>query len=65
MAPDFDTKEKGQALAGVNLEKEIAAKLKFKETLEKEWHAQAKAKGLLDEANRKDVDLESSYFKKK
>ncbi|MBN2964717.1 ammonia-forming cytochrome c nitrite reductase [Sulfurospirillum sp. T05] len=65
MAPDFDTKEKAQTLAGVNLQKEIEAKMKFKETLEKEWHKQAKAKGLLDEANRKDVDLESSYFKKK
>lgn len=63
-APDFDTKEKAQALAGVNLQKEIEAKLKFKETLEKEWHKQAKAKGLLDERNREGVDQKSSYFSK-
>jgi nitrite reductase (cytochrome c-552) len=64
IAPDFDTKEKAQALAGVNLQAEIDAKMKFKQTLEQEWYKAAKAKGLLDEENRKDIDLESSYFKK-
>ena len=44
-APDFDTKEKAQKLAGVPLQKLVEAKLKFKNTLEKEWNRQAVEKG--------------------
>ncbi len=61
-APDFSTKEKAQALAGVPLQKLINAKMKFKATLEKEWERIARQNGDLDEENNKDVDLESSYF---
>lgn len=63
-APDFSTKEKAQKLAGVPLKKLIAEKMKFKETLEKEWHKQAVKNGNLNMESKKDVDLESSYFKK-
>jgi len=62
IAPDFDTKQKAQALAGVNMQAEIDAKMKFKKSLEQEWHKVAKSKQLLDEENRKDVDTKSSYF---
>ncbi|KAA3616991.1 MAG: ammonia-forming cytochrome c nitrite reductase [Calditrichaeota bacterium] len=61
-APDFSTKEKAQKLAGVPLQDLINAKLKFKETLEKEWHKEAVANGALNMESKKDVDLQSSYF---
>ncbi len=61
-APDFSTKEKAQKLAGVPLSKLVAEKQAFKATLEKEWYKIAEKNGDLDKENRKDVDLESSYF---
>jgi hypothetical protein len=44
------------------MQAEIDAKMKFKKSLEQEWHKVAKSKQLLDEENRKDVDTKSSYF---
>ncbi len=67
MAPDFDTKAKAQGLAKVNLQAEIDAKLKFKETLEKEWKKEAAAKGRISVNSVSldpSVDSKSSYFKK-
>lgn len=64
-APDFSTKEKAQKLAGVPMKKLIAEKMKFKETLEKEWQKEAVKNGNLNMETRKDVDLESSYFNRK
>ncbi len=64
-APDFSTKEKAQKLAGVPFEKLVAAKLKFKKTLEKEWYKQAEAKGTLNaKASRQGLDdVETAYSK--
>lgn len=63
-APDFTTKEKSQKLVGVSLKKLVEEKMKFKKTLEKEWHKEAVKKGNLNMKSRKDVDLKSSYFDK-
>lgn len=63
-APDFSTKENSQNIAGVPLQKLIDAKMKFKETLEKEWMKKAVQEGKLNMKSQKDVDLEASYFKK-
>lgn len=67
VAPEFDTKDKAQKIAKVDMPALIAEKLKFKETLEKEWKKEAAAKGRLapnsvslDPA----VDSKSSYFDK-
>ena len=48
MAPDFSTKEKAQALAGIDLLKESRAKTQFLKTLRKEWFNEAKKKGVFD-----------------
>ena len=67
MAPDFSDKVKAQGIAKVNLKAEIDAKLKFKETLEKEWKKEAAAKGRLapnSVALDPAVDTKSSYFDK-
>ncbi|MBC8237366.1 MAG: ammonia-forming cytochrome c nitrite reductase [Helicobacteraceae bacterium] len=63
-APDFSNKTKAQELAGVPLEKLVAEKLKFKETLEQEWYKTAVANGNLHMDSRKEVDEQSSYFMK-
>lgn len=63
-APDFATKEKAQKLAGVPLKKLVDAKMKFKQTLEKTWLREAVKNGDLNIETLKDVDNESSYFKK-
>ena len=64
VAPDFSTKEKAQALAGVDLPKEIADKLKFKETLLQEWNKEALEKGRLHPDARKGMSDHSSYSTK-
>lgn len=64
IAPDFSTKEKAQAIAGVPMQELIDEKLNFKATLEKAWYEEAVKKGNLNLESRKDVDKESSYFKK-
>ncbi len=61
IAPDFSTKEKAQALAGVPLKKLIEAKKKFKATLLKEWTKQAVEKGLLNMESRKGMSDNASY----
>jgi nitrite reductase (cytochrome c-552) len=63
IAEDFSTKEKAQKLAGVPLQELIDEKLKFKETLEKEWYKQAVKNGNLNMESRKDVDLQHSFYK--
>jgi nitrite reductase (cytochrome c-552) len=64
IAPDFSTKEKAQALAGVPLVKLVAAKKEFKATLEQEWYKQAVANGNLNMESRKDLDtVETAYSK--
>lgn len=68
VAPDFDTKEKAQKLAGVNLEALAAEKMKFKQTLELEWKKEAIAKGRLNASSYEGADTindgKSSWNKK-
>ena len=63
VAPDFSTKEKAQALAGVDLKKLVADKLEFKNTLLKEWTASAIKNGKLDPEARKGMSDKTSYSK--
>ena len=67
IAPDFDTKEKSQALALPNMKtdmkSQIDAKMKFRETLMKEWLKQAEANGKLDTKTREFNNLDYSYGK--
>lgn len=63
-APDFSTKAKAQKLAGVPTQKLVDAKLKFKATLEKEWHKEAVKNGDLNMESKKDVDVIHSFYKK-
>ncbi len=62
-APDYSTKEKAQALAGVDLEKEIKAKIQFRNTLFKEWTESAIKNGYLDPDARKGMTDNTSYPK--
>ena len=64
IAPDFSTKEQAQALAGVPLEKLIAAKKEFKATLEQEWYKQAVSNGNLNMDSRKDLDVTATSYSK-
>ena len=59
--PDFSTKEKTLALAGVDLQKEIAAKQQFKATLVRKWEMEAVEKGRLHPDARKGMSDRSSY----
>ncbi|WP_309496652.1 ammonia-forming cytochrome c nitrite reductase [Sulfurovum sp.] len=62
IAPDFSNKTNAQGLAGVPLEKLVAAKKEFKATLEKEWYKQAVTKGNLNLDSRKGLDeAQTSY----
>ncbi len=61
MAPDFTTKEKAQALAGVPLAKLVEEKKRFKATLVKEWEKQAVKNGVLNMDSRKGMSDKSSY----
>jgi len=60
-APDFSTKEKAQALAKVDLPKEIEAKQQFRNGLAKEWEKQAIEKGLLNPKSREGMSNKTSY----
>ncbi|MDP3479513.1 MAG: ammonia-forming cytochrome c nitrite reductase [Desulfoprunum sp.] len=64
VVPDFSTKEKAQILAGVDLQKDIGEKLKFKETLLQEWNKEAVEKGRLNMDSRKGMSDHSSYSTK-
>lgn len=61
VAPDFSTKEKAQALAGLNLDKLVADKLEFKDTLLKEWTESAIKNGKLDPEARTGMSDRTSY----
>ncbi|CAA6811004.1 MAG: Cytochrome c552 precursor (EC [uncultured Sulfurovum sp.] len=63
-APDFSNKSKAQALAGVPLEKLVAAKKEFKATLEKEWYKQAVSNRNLNMESRKDLDTTPTSYSK-
>ena len=60
-APDFSTKEKAQALIGMDYRKLVEAKEIFLNTLKQEWYKKAAEKGLFDPATRKDMVLKTSY----
>jgi nitrite reductase (cytochrome c-552) len=60
-APDFSTKEKAQALAKVDLPKEIQAKQQFLNGLAKEWEKEAIEKGLLNPKSREGMSRKTSY----
>ena len=60
-APDFSTKEKAQALAGIDMAKEIADKKTFKATLWQEWNKEAIAKGRLNPESRKGMSDKASW----
>lgn len=62
-APDFSTKEKAQKLAGVPLTKLVDEKIKFKETLLKEWTQSALKEGRLNKDARKGMSDKASYSK--
>ena len=59
--PDFSTKEKAQALAGIDLAKESAEKTRFLDTLRAEWFKQAEEKGLFDPATREGMVRKTSH----
>ena len=60
-APDFSTKEKAQALVGIDLAKEAAEKTRFLDGLRNEWFKQADEKGLFDPATRKNMVRKTAY----
>jgi len=60
-APDFSTKEKAQALAKVDMAKEIEAKKQFNNGLAKEWEKDAIEKGRLDPKAREGMSHKTSY----
>lgn len=60
-APDFSTKEKAQALAGLPYEKMVDDKNKFLKGLKQEWFKESEKKGLYDKDARKDMVLKTSY----
>lgn len=62
--PDFSDKALSQKLAGLDFDKLVDAKLKFKNTLEKEWIKQAKSNGVLKTDFYKNADNETAYSKK-
>ncbi len=62
IAPDFSNKTNAQGLAGVPLEKLVAAKKEFKATLEKEWYKQAVEKGNLNLESRKGLDEATTSY---
>jgi len=61
VAPDFSTKEKAQAIAGVNLPALVEEKMTFKKTLLKQWEKAAVDKGLLSPETRKGMSDKTSY----
>ena len=62
VAPDFSSKEKAQALIGLDYKKAVEEKNTFYNTLEQEWFKQGEAKGLYDPASRKDMIRKTSYL---
>ena len=60
--PDFSTKEKAQALAKLDMQKEIADKQQFRSTLLQEWNKEALEKGRLMPEARKGMSEKASYM---
>ena len=61
VAPDFSTKEKAQALVGMDYGKLVEEKKTFLSGLRQEWIKQSEAKGIYDPESRKDMKLKTSY----
>ncbi|MCL1979661.1 MAG: ammonia-forming cytochrome c nitrite reductase [Proteobacteria bacterium] len=61
VAPDFSTKEKAQALVGMDYAALVKEKMTFINTLRQEWIKQSETKGLYDPASRKDMKFKTSY----
>jgi len=61
VAQDFPTKEKAQALVGMDHAKLVEEKKTFLNTLKQEWFKKGEAKGLYDPESRKDMVLKTSY----
>lgn len=59
--PDFSTKEKAQALVGLDMPKLIEDKLNFKNTLEAEWIDEAVEEGRLTDAFVQGLEDHASY----
>ncbi|MGP1450763.1 MAG: ammonia-forming cytochrome c nitrite reductase [Wolinella sp.] len=62
VAPEFDTKEKAQKLAKVDMKTLVAEKMKFRETLMLEWEKEALKKGTLHPDQRKGISNKASYL---
>jgi Formate-dependent nitrite reductase, periplasmic cytochrome c552 subunit len=63
VAPDFSTKEKAQAVIGMEYGKLVEEKMNFINTLKQDWIKKAEGKGLLDPETRKNLILKTSYTK--
>ena len=61
VAQDFSTKEKAQALVGMDFGKLVEEKKTFLSGLRQEWIKQGEAKGLYDPESRKDMKFKTSY----
>ena len=61
IAPDFDSRDKAQKLAKLDMDKLIAEKVAFRNTLVKEWRKQAIAKGRLNPNFFDTLEESSSY----
>ena len=61
VAQDFSTKEKAQALVGMDYGKLVEEKKTFLGGLRQEWIKQSEAKGIYDPESRKDMKLKTSY----
>jgi nitrite reductase (cytochrome c-552) len=61
VAADFSTKEKAQAITGMEYKKLVEEKKTFLNTLKQEWFKKAEVKGVYDPDSRKDMVLKTSY----
>lgn len=61
VAADFSTKEKAQAIIGMDYKKLVEEKKTFLNTLKQEWFKKGEAKGIYDPDSRKDMVLKTSY----
>jgi nitrite reductase (cytochrome c-552) len=61
VAADFSTKEKAQAIIGMDYKKLVEEKKTFLNTLKQEWFKKGEAKGVYDPDSRKDMVLKTSY----
>jgi len=61
VAEDFSTKEKAQALVGMDYGKLVEEKKTFLNTLKQEWFKKGEEKGIYDPESRKGMVLKTSY----